>query len=78
MENKIKKGRLKILKFEGNETFYVQFKNGEVPLHSKLIDNLGYTKLEQIENQIFTWEISIWNHMAKKTEDKFRITKLIR
>lgn len=73
----IKKGKLQILDFNGNQTFYVQFMNGEIPLHSNLIDKLGYNELEKIEGKVLKWEISIWNHSASMLKDKYRVIDLL-
>ena len=72
----IKKGKLQILDFNGNQTFYVQFKNGEIPLHSNLIDKLGYDELEKMNGKSFKFEISVWNHLSSQLKDKYRVTDL--
>ena len=73
---KIKKGKLQILDFNGNQTFYVQFKDGSILLHSNLIDKLGFDELEKMEGKLFKFEISVWNHLASQLNDKYRVTDL--
>ena len=75
---KIKKGKLQILDFNGNQTFYVQFKDGEIPLHSNLIDKLGFDKLEKMNSKLFKWEISVWNHLTSQLSGKYRVTDLVK
>ncbi len=75
---KIKKGKLQILDFNGNQTFYVQFKDGEIPLHSNLIDKLGFDKLEKMNGKLFKWEISVWNHLTSQLSGKYRVTDLVK
>jgi len=75
---KIKKGKLQILDFNGNQTFYVQIKDGEIPLHSNLIDKLGFDKLEKMNGKLFKWEISVWNHLTSQLSGKYRVTDLVK
>ena len=75
---KIKKGKLQILDFNGNQTFYVQLKDGEIPLHSNLIDKLGFDKLGKMNGKLFKWEISVWNHLTSQLSGKYRVTDLVK
>lgn len=60
--------------------YYVDFgDNKDVSrLTDKLIDTLGFDRLESLIGKEHTWEIIEWNHLSTIPSDKHRVNKFIK
>ena len=69
-------GVLRKVGYKDGVVYYIEFKYMNVPLHSNLIDKLGYDKLDKMVDKKYKTKIEVWDKFANRPDEKFRVTEI--
>ena len=78
VNNKVKEGTLSKSDYGDDEVYYVEIPNfGNILLHNKLIDELGYQKLNSLIGKKGKWELIEFDYLKDNPTEKYRISKYL-